>query len=180
MAISKANRPITAFVRARPSDRRRGIISIGPLRLACALGRSGLNQHKREGDGATPRASLVPIRIFYRADQNLRPTTSRLPQQIIRPDDGWCDAPGSFSYNRHIKIPFNKSHERLWRDDHLYDLVIETDWNTCPRLPYRGSAIFIHLARDGYKPTEGCIALSRKDMRLLLMWLGRIRCFKIS
>ena len=159
MAISKANRPITAFVRARPSDRRRGIISIGPLRLACALGRSGLN---------------------YRADQNLRPTTSRLPQQIIRLDDGWCDAPGSFSYNRHIKIPFNKSHERLWRDDHLYDLVIETDWNTCPRLPYRGSAIFIHLARDGYKPTEGCIALSRKDMRLLLMWLGRIRCFRIS
>ncbi len=179
MTFSKANKPLTAFVRPCPSDPRRGIISIGTLRLACALGRSGPTRRKREGDGATPRASLKPVRIFYRPDQDLRPPRSGLPRHIIRPNDGWCDAPASWAYNRLVKLPFTDSHERLWRDDHLYDLVIETDWNHRPRRPYYGSAIFIHLARDGHKPTEGCIALTRKDMRLLLAHLARIRCFKV-
>jgi len=179
MAFSKANSPITAFVRPRPSDPRRGIIAIGTLRLPCALGRSGVTQRKREGDGATPRARLAPIRIFYRPDQNLKPTGRRLPQQRIKTTDGWCDAPHSFAYNRRVTLPFSHSHEKMWRDDHLYDLVIETDWNHCPRRPSHGSAIFIHLARAGYQPTEGCIALSRKDMRLLLAVIDRIGCFKV-
>ncbi len=179
MAFSKTNRPVTAYVRACPSDQRRGILSIGPLRLACALGRSGVKHHKREGDGATPRARLAPIRILFRADRDLRPIGRRLPRHVIRPDDGWSDASHSFAYNRRVKLPIQESHERLWRDDPLYDLVIETDWNHCPRRASRGSAIFIHLARVGYKPTEGCIALSRKDMRLLLARIDRIRCFKV-
>lgn len=179
MAFSKANRPLTAFVRACPSDPRRGLISVGTLQLPCALGRSGVSQRKREGDGATPRARLVPIRIFYRPDKTLRPTGRSLPQQRIKTTDGWCDAPHAFAYNRRVTLPFAHSHERLWRDDHLYDLVIETDWNHCPRRPSHGSAIFIHLARPGYQPTEGCIALTRKDMRLLLAVIDRIGCFKV-
>lgn len=180
MAISKAKIPITAFVRPKLSDPRHGVISIGPLRLRCALGRSGVIQQKREGDGATPRTLLRPLRIFYRFGQTLLPPPRGLPSRIIRQDDGWCDAPLSPAYNRLVKLPFPLSHETLWRKDHLYDLVIETDWNHRPRRAFHGSAIFIHLAREGYQPTEGCIALSRKDMRLLLAQLHRIRCFRIG
>lgn len=185
MASSKANqRPanqrLVAHVRACPSDPRRGVISIGTLRIPCALGRSGVKTRKREGDGATPRACLQPVCLYYRFDQPLRPPSTRLPARIIRPDDGWCDDPASMAYNRRVRRPWRESHEDLWRDDHLYDLVIETDWNRRPRRPFFGSAIFIHLARERYKPTEGCLAVSRKDMRLLLSRLDRIRCFKIG
>jgi L,D-peptidoglycan transpeptidase YkuD (ErfK/YbiS/YcfS/YnhG family) len=180
MVFSKANKPVTAFVRPLVSNRRLGVISIGSLRLRCALGRSGVSMNKREGDGATPRATLKPLRIFYRFDQTLRPMPCNITSRVIRRDDGWCDAPLSSAYNRLVKLPFPWSHETLWRKDHLYDLVIETDWNHRPRRPFHGSAIFIHLAREGYQPTEGCIALSRRDMRLLLAQLHRIRGFKIG
>ena len=170
----------TAFVRVRPSDPRRGLIEIGSLKLPCALGRSGVRVNKREGDGATPVTRLRPVRIFYRFDRTFRPPNTHLPRRIIKANDGWCDAPLSPAYNRLVSCPFPHSHEQMWRQDHLYDLVIETDWNLKPRRPFHGSAIFIHLAREGYKPTEGCIALSRKDMRLLLLKLARIRAFKIG
>jgi L,D-peptidoglycan transpeptidase YkuD (ErfK/YbiS/YcfS/YnhG family) len=86
----------------------------------------------------------------------------------IRPADGWCDAPADGNYNRRVKLPYSASHERLWRDDALYDLVVVLGYNDRPRSLGRGSAIFMHLARPGYVPTAGCIALSRADMLKLL------------
>ena len=135
--------------------------------LPCAIGRGGRRPKQREGDGITPLGRWPVREVLYRADRIIRPRTT-LPVKTIRPDDGWCDAPTDGNYNRPVKLPYPVSHERLWRDDSLYDLVVVLGYNDRPRSLARGSAIFMHLARPGYTPTAGCIALSRPDMLILL------------
>ncbi len=154
-----------------PGNPRQGRLTAGNLRLRCALGKGGVSTRKREGDGATPVGSFALRRLWYRGDKGPR-ANSGLPQRSIRPADGWCDAPGHPRYNRPVRLPFLASHERLWRDDHVYDVVIEIGWNDRPAIPGRGSAIFLHLARGGYSPTEGCVAISARDMRKLLPLIG--------
>jgi L,D-peptidoglycan transpeptidase YkuD (ErfK/YbiS/YcfS/YnhG family) len=107
------------------------------------------------------------IRGFYRPDRMRRPTTA-VPMTPLRPDDGWCDDAGHPRYNCPVRLPFDASHERLWREDHVYDIVIELDWNRMPAIRGRGSAIFLHLARPGLSPTEGCVAVAPAAMRRLL------------
>ncbi len=135
----------------------------------CALGRAGVvaAARKREGDGATPDGLLALRRVFYRADRGRIPATAlaRIP---IAPDDGWCDAPADHHYNRLIRRPFAASHEAMWRDDALYDIVAELGWNDTPIVPGRGSAIFLHIARPDYSPTAGCVALARADLLAVL------------
>lgn len=87
--------------------------------------------------------------------------------------DGWCDAPSDRNYNRPVQLPYPASTERMWRDDGLYDVVGILDHNARPRMRGRGSAIFLHVARDGYRPTEGCVALSRRDLMRVLAIVGR-------
>ncbi len=156
-----------------PGDRRRGILRVGSLSLPCALGRSGPIVRKREGDGGTPRTELRPVAIYFRPD-HWAFRSFILPHYPISKTDGWCDDSSSPRYNRRINLPSRLSHERLWRDDRVYDIVIETNWNHRPAIAGLGSAIFIHLARPGFQPTEGCIALDRKGMRLLLPLLNRL------
>lgn len=179
-ATNRNGRPMlpSAHVFARPSERSKGVVALGSLLLPCALGRSGPRVAKREGDGATPRALLRPMVIHVKR-RGAFPLRSTLPIRMIRPSDGWCDDPRSPRYNRPVPLPSALSHERMWRDDGLYDCVIETDWNRRPAVPGRGSAIFIHIARPGFAPTEGCIALSRKGMKLLLARLGRFRGLRV-
>jgi L,D-peptidoglycan transpeptidase YkuD (ErfK/YbiS/YcfS/YnhG family) len=158
-------------IRPSPGDGGRGLLIARGLVLRCALGRSGIRALKREGDGATP---LAPMRIrggFVR-DAGAG-TASRLQLRPIGKDLGWCDAPGDRNYNRPVRLPYAVSHERMWRDDDLYDVCLVLDWNIRPRRMNGGSAIFMHLARPGYKPTEGCIALPAADMRRLLPLLSR-------
>jgi L,D-peptidoglycan transpeptidase YkuD (ErfK/YbiS/YcfS/YnhG family) len=126
---------------------------------------------KREGDGGTPRGKLPLRRLWYRPDK-VRAPHSFLPARATQKDDLWCDAPGDRNYNRPVKAPYPASHEKMWRDDDVYDFVVELGWNDRPRLQGRGSAIFMHLARPGFKPTEGCVALRRRDMERLLPLLG--------
>lgn len=126
---------------------------------------------KREGDGGTPLGRLRVLRGFYRADRIRRPRT-RLPLQPIRPENGWCDAPGHRRYNQGVTLPFAASHERMWRDDHLYDVVLDLDWNRHPAIRGRGSAIFLHCARPGFLPTEGCVAIDRRAAARLLACIG--------
>ncbi len=138
-------------------------------KVRCALGRSGVTPAaaKREGDLASP-AGVWPIRrLLYRPDKGPVPATA-LPAAAIAPDDGWCDAPDDAAYNRPVRLPYPASAERMWRDDHLYDLVLVLGHNDDPPVAGRGSAIFLHLAKPGYAPTEGCVALSRADFEALL------------
>jgi L,D-peptidoglycan transpeptidase YkuD (ErfK/YbiS/YcfS/YnhG family) len=122
---------------------------------------------KREGDGAAPAGVWPMRRLLYRPDRGPAPVTA-LPTQEIAPDDGWCDAPGDPAYNQSVKRPYPASSEALWRDDGLYDRVVVLGFNDAPPVPGGGSAIFLHLAREGYAPTEGCVAVSRDDMEALL------------
>ena len=147
------------------------MLECGHLRWRCALGKSGLTAIKREGDGATPAGRWGLVEVRWRADRAPRPRTA-LPVRAISPQDGWCDAPGDRNYNRQVRHPYPASAERLWREDNLYDVVIVLAYNLRPRAIGRGSAIFMHLARPGYAPTEGCIALNAAHMRLLLARLG--------
>jgi L,D-peptidoglycan transpeptidase YkuD (ErfK/YbiS/YcfS/YnhG family) len=152
-------------------DRTRGFLRAGRLTCRVALGRGGIAANKREGDGATPRGRFGLVRLWWRADRMLRPRTL-LPARPIHPDDAWCEDPRDRRYNRPIRIKPGEPGDRLWRADHLYDLIIELDHNTRPRVAGRGSAVFIHIARPGFAPTAGCIALDPHDLRRLLAWVG--------
>ena len=149
-----------------------GWIEGAGLRARCALGKGGVMPAaaKREGDGASPAGRWPVRRVWYRPDKGPPPETG-LPVIAMRPSDGWCDAPGHPLYNRWVPLPFPASHERLWREDGLYDLVVELAYNDDPPIAGRGSAIFMHVARPGYMPTEGCIALGEGDLRQVLKCL---------
>ncbi|MDR6333410.1 L,D-peptidoglycan transpeptidase YkuD (ErfK/YbiS/YcfS/YnhG family) [Xanthobacter flavus] len=158
-------------VSRRPGARHLGILRAGGLSIPVALGRSGIAADKREGDGRTPAGRWRILALLYRPDHGPRPV-SRLPARTIRPDDGWCDDRADRRYNHPVTLPIGGprkvSHEKMWRDDTLYDLVLVIDHNQRPRIAGRGSAVFVHLARPGFKPTEGCVALRRADMKRLL------------
>jgi L,D-peptidoglycan transpeptidase YkuD (ErfK/YbiS/YcfS/YnhG family) len=158
-------------VRKLASVQTKGRLMVGQSVFPCALGKGGMTRSKREGDGGTPKGTFLLRCLWYRTDKGLRPT-STLPTRAIRPRDGWCDAPGHRRYNKPVALPFAASHERMWREDALYDIVIEIGWNDRPAISGRGSAIFLHIAQPGYMPTEGCVAVAIHDMRKLLPRLG--------
>jgi L,D-peptidoglycan transpeptidase YkuD (ErfK/YbiS/YcfS/YnhG family) len=164
---------VLSLIRVFPSplDRRRGRLIAGPLSLPCALGRSGTTARKREGDGASPIGRFRLLGGFYRADRLRRPPTS-LPLRPIRSADGWCDDPGDRRYNERVERPYPASHEAMWREDHLYDLALDIGWNRGPIIKGRGSAIFLHFAKPGFAPTEGCVAVEPKMAARLLSRIG--------
>jgi L,D-peptidoglycan transpeptidase YkuD (ErfK/YbiS/YcfS/YnhG family) len=159
-------------VTSAPGWRTRGLLTFRGASIPVALGRSGIAANKREGDGSTPRGRFTLVRLWWRADRIPRPRT-RMPVRPIRTDDGWSEDPDDRRYNRAVKLTPESTADRLWRDDHLYDLVIELDHNTRPRVKNLGSAVFIHVAREGFAPTAGCVALRMFDLHRLLGWLGR-------
>jgi len=166
----RTTRP-TAFrsirVSTRPGRKSRGWLFAGPLSIPVALGRTGIKADKREGDGGTPRGRFRPLRLWWRADRLPRPRTS-LPIRRIGPDDAWCEDPHDRRYNQAYRRSANEPGDRLRRGDRLYDMVIEIDHNTRPRVAGRGSAVFIHVARPGFGPTAGCVALRPRDLKTLL------------
>ena len=158
-------------VRARPGPKTRGVLIAGQLVLPVALGRSGITANKREGDGASPRGRFRLRRLWWRADRVPRPHTL-LPLRAIRRDDSWSEDPSDRRYNRPVRRKAGEPGDRLWRDDHLYDLIIELDHNSRPRVAGRGSAVFVHVARPGFAPTAGCVALESNALKRLLPRLG--------
>lgn len=156
-----------------------GTLHYDTLVFPCAIGRSGRSAMKREGDGATPIGTWPLLTVYYRPDRVLRPQ-SVLPVIPLRPHDGWCDDPGDRNYNRPVSLPYPSSAERLWRDDHLYDLLVILDHNLSSRRRGLGSAIFMHTAHPAYEPTEGCIALKEADLRLILSRIARKTSIHIS
>ncbi len=162
----------TIRVSTRPGDRSQGLLLAGPLTIPVALGRGGVKADKREGDGGTPRGQFHPIRLWWRADRLPAPRTM-LPLRRIGPDDAWCENPRDRRYNQPFRRSATEPGDRLRRDDGLYDLIIEIDHNTRPRVAGRGSAVFLHIARPGYGPTEGCVAMRMQDLQRLLGRLTR-------
>jgi L,D-peptidoglycan transpeptidase YkuD (ErfK/YbiS/YcfS/YnhG family) len=144
-----------------------GFLSWPGGRVRAALGKGGLSHAKREGDGATPIGLFALRNLLYRADRLARPHTG-LAVSVIEPGCGWSDDPRDALYNRPVTLPHPYSHERLWRDDGLYDLIVPLGYNDNPPVPGLGSAIFLHCARPDYGPTEGCVAIAASDLLILL------------
>jgi len=158
-------------IRTAAGTRTRGWLMAGAICAPVALGRGGIVANKREGDGGTPRGRFGLVRLWWRPDRGPRPRTM-LPVRPIRPNDAWCEDSTDRRYNRPIRLLPGASGDRLWRADRLYDLIIELDHNTRPRIAGRGSAVFIHVARPGFAPTAGCIALKPRNLRELARTLS--------
>ncbi len=154
-------------VQSRSGSKTRGILRAGDLFFPVALGRGGILANKREGDGGTPRGRFRLKRLWWRADRITRPRTG-LPVRPIGPSDAWSEDPADRRYNRPVRRRAGEPGDRLMRDDGLYDLIVEIDHNDRPRIAGRGSAVFIHVARAGFAPTAGCVALRRNDLLRLL------------
>ena len=166
------NRPLSRIrIRASAGNSRRGWLTAPGLTIPVALGRGGILADKREGDGATPRGTFHPRRLWWRADRFPRPRTF-LSTRAITPADAWCEDPNHRHYNRPVCVTRGHSGDRLTREDHLYDFIVEIDHNTRPRIAGRGSAVFLHLARDDFGPTAGCVSMTRSAMLHLLRRLG--------
>lgn len=151
----------------------------------CAIGKGGFSADKKEGDGCTPIGTFALRECWYRPDKLIPPNTA-LPLKAIHEDDGWCDDPKSAEYNRHIKIPSppgrgkgegrkreeEYSYEHLFRADSVYDFIIPLGYNDAPPVAGKGSAIFLHIARENYEGTEGCVALAKADLLEILPLLS--------
>lgn len=159
-------------VSSRPGPRGNGRLQAGPLALRCALGPGGITRLKREGDGATPAGRFRILSALWRADKAARPRIA-FPLRAIAPGDLWCDDPKSPLYNRPTRAPCGFGCETMTRADRLYDVVLILDHNQRPRVRGAGSAIFFHVAREGFSPTQGCVAIAPDAMRRLLPMLRR-------
>src|SRR6185312_12789881 len=158
-------------VRPAAGDPRRGWLTADGWTVPVALGRGGIRANKREGDGGTPRGVFYPRRLWWRADRHVRPKT-HLTIRPIRAEDAWCEDPADRHYNRAIRLRRGQTGDRLTREDHLYDFIVEIDHNTSPRIAGRGSAVFLHLARPNFSPTAGCVSMTKATMLRLLRRMG--------
>ena len=166
------DRPLAAIaIHAAAGRPTQGWLVAGAHILPVALGRGGIKANKYEGDGGTPRGIFRPVRLWWRADRHPRPRT-HLPIRAIRPTDAWSEDPADRHYNQAVTRAPGDNGDRLTRDDHLYDFIVEIDHNTRPRIAGRGSAVFLHLAREKFSPTAGCVGLTRGAMLWLLARIG--------
>jgi L,D-peptidoglycan transpeptidase YkuD (ErfK/YbiS/YcfS/YnhG family) len=158
---------MTAFLVTAEGTTINGRLTGAGLSFPCVLGRNGTRRDKREGDGATPLGRFPLRHVLYRADR-LAPPTTKLPVSAIAPDDGWCDEAADPHYNMLVKLPHAASHETLWREDGLYDLIVIIGYNDSPVAAGKGSAIFMHVRSPDGAPTAGCVALTRDDLLAVL------------
>src|SRR5713101_914287 len=167
------DRPLSAVrIRAAAGDPRRGWLTADGQAVPVALGRGGIRANKREGDGGTPKGTFYPLQLWWRADRHARPQTF-LPARPIRPGDAWCEDPQDRHYNQPMRLGQDQAGDRLTREDHLYDFIVEIDHNSAPRIAGRGSAVFLHLARTNFSPTAGCVSMTKSSMLRLLRRMSR-------
>ncbi|MBW7910308.1 MAG: L,D-transpeptidase family protein [Alphaproteobacteria bacterium] len=140
-----------------------GVLFIGGARYDCTLGRGGVTLEKAEGDGKTPVGTYPLRQLIYRADRIAQPQTG-LPAEILTPDTGWCEDASHADYNTKVTLPHPAVCDRMTRDDHLYDMTVVIGYNDAPVVAGRGSAIFMHLAREEWTPTAGCVGLKQGDL----------------
>ena len=140
-----------------------GYLKYKNFKFRCALGKSGIKKKVKEGDNITPKGVFKIIKIYYRPDK-INKIISLIKKIKIKKNMGWCDDPNSSYYNKQIKLPSKYNHERLYRKDNLYDLILVLNYNTNPIIKNKGSAIFLHIAKKKYQPTKGCVALKKQDL----------------
>ena len=156
-----------------------GYLSYKNLKFKCALGKKGIKNKLREGDKITPKGIFKTGNLYYRHDKikNLR---TQLKKIKITKNLGWCDDPNHKCYNRPIRLPFEASHENLYRKDRIYDLVLVINYNIQPTKKNKGSAIFLHIAKKNYVPTNGCVAIKKNDFLKLLKILRKNTKIKLN
>tara|TARA_A100001011_G_scaffold365189_1_gene416638 strand:+ start:126 stop:617 length:492 start_codon:yes stop_codon:yes gene_type:complete len=153
-------------------------LEIDDFQFRCCIGKKGLKKNKKEGDKSTPIGKFKLNRIFYRPDR-IKKFNCKVKKIKIKKNMGWCDDPVSKKYNRLIKTSNKIKHEKLYRRDNKYDILIELDYNLKKIIPFAGSAIFLHLTKN-YKPTAGCIAINLNDMKILIKILDKNNLIEIS
>ena len=153
-------------------------LEIDDFQFRCCVGKKGLKKNKKEGDKSTPIGKFKLNRIFYRPDR-IKKFNCKVKKIKIKKNMGWCDDPVSKKYNRLIKTSNKIKHEKLYRRDNKYDILIELDYNLKKIIPFAGSAIFLHLTKN-YKPTAGCIAINLNDMRILIKILDKNNLIEVS
>ena len=136
-------------------------------KLKCCVGKSGTKKVKKEGDLATPKGTFKLGHLYYRKDR-LKLPNYKIKKKVIKKNMGWCNDSRSKKYNKEIKFPYKFSAEKLFKKENVYDLFLEIKYNVNPVIKKKGSAIFLHLAKKNYKPTQGCIAISKKDFLKIL------------
>jgi len=149
-----------------------GYLKYKNFKFQCALGESGIKEKIKEGDNVTPKGIFKITRIYYRPDK-IKKIISPINIIKIKKNMGWCDDPTSNSYNKEIKLPTKFRYEKLYRKDHIYDLIAVISYNLNPIIKGKGSAIFLHIAKKKFSPTKGCIALKKKDLLLLLSKISK-------
>ena len=139
----------------------------GDYRTKCAVGKRGIKIKKKEGDLITPKGTYNLSRLLYRKDR-VKNLKSSFKKYVINKNMGWCDDPNSKDYNKQIKLPFKYSHEKLYIKENIYDIILVLNYNMQPIKKNKGSAIFIHVAKRGFKPTKGCVAIKKNELRKII------------
>ena len=145
---------------------------LNDYKLKCAVGKRGITSKKKEGDKKTPKGSFKFVSLFYRKDR-IKKIKSNLKKYVIKKNMGWCDDPYSKYYNKLIRFPFKFGAEKLYLRKNIYDIILILNFNLNPVVKNKGSAIFLHISSKNYTPTNGCIAVSLKDMKLLLKKINK-------
>ena len=156
-----------------------GYLEYKNLKFKCALGKAGIGKKKREGDNVTPTGTFKIVKIYYRSDR-VKKISSKLRLIEITKNMGWCDDPNSENYNKLINLPSKYSHEKLFKKNNIYNVIVVLNYNMKPVIKNKGSAIFIHIAKNNYQPTQGCIALKKNDLLKLLSKISRNIKIKIN
>ncbi len=152
--------------------KKKGYLEYKSFKSLCALGKAGIGKKKIEGDNVTPKGNFRIVKVYYRKDR-IKEIHTKFKLIKIKKNMGWCSDPNSKNYNQQIKLPTRFKHEKLYRKDSLYDIILFINYNLNPIVKNKGSAIFIHIAKKNYKPTAGCIALKKKDLIKLLEIIRR-------
>ena len=156
-----------------------GYLKYKKLKFKCALGKAGIGKKKREGDNVTPTGTFKIVKIYYRSDR-VKKISSKLRLIEITKNMGWCDDPNSKNYNQLINLPSRYGHEKIFKKNNIYDIIVVLNYNMKPVIKNKGSAIFIHIAKKNYQPTQGCIALKKNVLLKLLSKISKNIKIKIN
>ena len=148
-------------------------------KIKCAVGKRGISKKRREGDLITPKGIFKIKKVYYRKDR-VKNLITKIKKIAIKKDMGWCDDPKSQKYNKSVKFPFKYKSEKLFRSDNIYDIVLVLDFNMSPIIKNKGSAIFIHVAKNDLRPTKGCIAIKKRELKKILKFFTTRTKIEIS